>query len=208
MKATNLTPEQIERLRERARREAGPFVNPAISGTFHPHNPEWTAAILGHRPKRRLLWREVYLLYIAAQEEPSPPPPPLETARRLECERQEEERRRAEREAWQREFEDWLRLKRALEAAGTKVTVRHNYTSHRHAQGADHIYLREPLVFGRLHRDAETVLCWTPGRAKDLEYFPVEGEYDDRIPTCKACLKTARSVAKRVTAEREDGGET
>lgn len=208
MKATNLTPEQIEALRERARREAGPFVNPAITSSFRPHNPEWSAEILGEhydRP-RRLLWWEVYLLYIAAQEEPSPPPPPLATARRLEFEKKEEERREAEKEKWRAKWADWESLKKALEEAGTRVTVRHNYTSHRHldgyVQGVDHIYLKEPLNFGRLRRDSDIVLCWTPSRAKDLEYFPVEGEYEDRVPNCKACLKIARSIADRVNAQR------
>jgi hypothetical protein len=203
MRATNLTEEQIEELRERARREAGPFVNPAIIASFAPHNPEWSAEILGEPYAR--LWRQTYLLYIASQAEPTPPPPPLETARRLEYARQEEERRARQREACRQEFEDWLRLKAALEEAGTQVTVRHNYTSHRHvdgyAQGADHIYLRQPLTFGRLSRDEGRVLCWTPSRAKDLDYFPVEGEYEDRIPTCKACLRTARSIADRVAAQ-------
>jgi len=202
-RATNLTPEQIEELRERAHREAGPFTNPAIIGTSVSHNPEWAAEIIGERSNPvGLTWPEVYLLHLAKQAEPDPPPPPLATARRLECERKEKARRQALAEARSREFEEWLHLKAVLEGLGTRVTVRHNYTSHRHldgyTQGADHIWLRDPLSFGRLRRDAKVVLCWTPSRAKDLDHFPVEGEYDDRMPGCKACLKIARSLAGRV----------
>lgn len=208
MRATNLTAEQIQELRERARKEAGPFVNPAIASGFSVHNAEWASEILGeaYGDSRRLLWRDVYLLHLAKQAEPSPPPPPLATARRLEYEQEEAQRRAAEQKRWQEEWVDWERLKAALEEAGTRVTVRHNYTSHRHldgyTQGADHIYLRERLDFGRLHRDAEIVLCWVPSKAKDLEHFPGEGEYDDRVPTCKACLKIARSIAERVEASK------
>ena len=100
MRATNLTPEQIEALRERARREAGPFTNPAITASSVSHNPEWAAGIIGERSSAMgLTWPEVYLLYIAKQAEPDPPPPPLATARRLECEREEEQRRKAAAEA-------------------------------------------------------------------------------------------------------------
>jgi hypothetical protein len=203
MRATNLTDKQIEDLRERARREAGSFVNPAIATGFSSHNSEWAAEIIGERSSGMgLTWPEVYLLHIAKQAEPDPPPPPLATARRRVYEQEERQRREAEVEKYRRQFEEWLHLKGALEKAGTQVTVRHNYTSHRHldgyTQGADHIYLKAPLAFGRLRRDAEAVLCWTPSRAGDLEYFPVEGEYDDRVPTCKACLKLARSIAERI----------
>jgi hypothetical protein len=206
VKATNLTNEQIKELRERARREAGPFVNPAIATGFTSHNPEWAAEILGERNSAMgLTWPEVYLLHIAKQAEPNPPPPPLATARHLAYEQEEQKRWEVERERQRRRFDEWLELKAALHRAGTEVTVRHNYTSHRHldgyTQGGDHIYLLKPLDFGRLHRDAEIVLCWTPSRAKDLDHFPVEGEYDDRVPTCKACLKTARSIANRLPAE-------
>lgn len=204
MKATNLTAEQIEELRERARREAGPFTDPAILASFISHNPEWTAEIIGERSGMgSLTWPEVYLLHIAKLAEPDPPPPPLATARRLAYEQGEKRRRKAEVEARRKEWEEWAGLKAALMEAGTEVTVRHNYTSHRHldgyTQGADHIYLRKSLSFGRLRRDAHAVLCWTPSRAKDLEHFPVEGDYDDRVPTCKACLKIARSIMRRVS---------
>lgn len=204
-RATNLTDEQITELRERAHREAGPFTDPAIIASFASHNPEWAAEIIGERSNpMNLTWPEVYLLYIAKQAEPDPPPPPLATARRLAYQQEEAQRRAAEQEKWRQKWADWERLKAALVAAGTRVTIRHNYTSHRHldgyTQGADHIYLKEPLTFGRLHRDADVVLCWTPSRAKDLDYFPVEGEYDDRVPTCKACIKTACSIAERVAA--------
>lgn len=198
-RATELTAEEITELRQRARREAGPFVDPYLVHRIVIHNPEWASEILG-RPflgADRLPWSDLYLMHLASRAEPGPPPPPRETARRLvrkEEMRQAEEQRLRAREG---EVREWEALAAALPV---QVEVRHNYTSHRHlesyTQGGDHIYLLEELRIGRLHRRANHVLCWTPSRAKDLREFP-EPATDGRVPSCKACLKTARSMAER-----------
>lgn len=207
MRATNLTDEQIGELRERARRESGPFTNPAILASDYSHNGEWAAEIIGERGSPAgLTWPEVYLLHIAKQAEPDPPPPPLAAARLQEYRVKEAARRKIEAETWRQKLEEWDALKAALATLGVEVTVRHNYTSHRHVegyrQGVDHIWLRTSLTFGRLIRKADNVLCYVPSKAKDLDHFPVEGECDDRVPECKICLKTARSIAERLKGGR------
>lgn len=200
-RATNLTPEELEELRARARREAGPFVNPAILGTARAHNPEWATEILG-RPSgaRAATWPELYLLHLARQAEPTPPPPPKETAARAAWAAQEEERRRAAAQERARHVEAWREMEAALLKAGARVEVRHNYTSHRHletyTQGGDHVVLLDPLHVGRLHREAGVSLCHTSSNAHNvavLEPIP-----DSRLPSCRACLRIAESVARRV----------
>lgn len=200
MKATGLTERQITELRERATREAGPFVDPHLVHRIHVHNGEWASAILG-RPfpgTHRLTWPELYLLHLASMEEPNPPSPPREMAARR---RATEELRQAGERRLRLQEEEAREWKVLLSALPVRVDVRHNYTSHRHlghyTQGGDHVYLLEDLSFGRLRRSAGRVLCWTPSRAKDLREFP-ETATDGRTPSCKACLKTARSIAAHV----------
>lgn len=194
-RATRLTNERITELREQARREAGPFVDPCLVPRIKAHNPEWASEILGHEflGEERLSWSKLYLIHLACQAEPDPPPPPRATARRgeIEAERQyllaEEQRRYA------RQLDRWQRAVRKLADRGVRAEVRHNYTSTRHeewyVQGKDHVYLLDDLEVGRLTRGRGRVLCWTPSRARDLREFP-EPAGDSRLPTCKACLKT------------------
>lgn len=196
-RATALTPEELAELRARAAREAGRFVDPAIL-TTRAHSPEWATEILG-RPSgaRRATWPELYLLHLATLAEPTPPPPSKETAA---CEAQEEERRRAVAEERARQDATWRELEAALLKAGARVEVRHNYTSHRHLetyrQGGDHVVLLDPLHVGRLHREAGMSLCQTPSNAHNVAVL--EAIPDGRLPSCRACLQIARSVARRM----------
>lgn len=200
-RATNLTPAELDDLRERARREAGPFANPAIAATTRAHNPEWARAVLGG--PRSGAWWELYLIHLALQAEPSPPPPPLETAARAARERQEEAARRAAAEERAREEAAWRELVAVLRQADVRIEVRHNYTSHRHyehyTQGADHVYLLDPLHVGRLHRDAGVALCHTPSNAHNLQVLDPMG--DGRLPTCRACLRHLVSSARRLAPD-------
>ncbi|MEU5834501.1 hypothetical protein ABZ820_12625 [Streptomyces diacarni] len=195
--ATNLPPEQLAELRDRARQEAGPFTDPCVMAMRVRHSGEWASAILG-RPydgERSLTWPERYLLHIAAQAEPCPPPPPQATAAAavMRAELDVAARRREEEHA--RAVAEWDQIREHLPVP---AEVRHNYTSHRHlghySRGADHIYLLEGITAGRLHRSARHVLCWTPSRARDLREFP-EPATDGRPPSCRACLRTARRLA-------------
>ena len=82
---TALAPGVLTEMRDRADREAGPFVDPRILHQIRavaPH-PEWAAAILGHPflGVRAAPWRDLYLLYLATQAEPNPPAPPSVAAR-------------------------------------------------------------------------------------------------------------------------------
>ncbi|MFB7763615.1 hypothetical protein [Streptomyces xiamenensis] len=71
---TRLTDAELLVLRERARREAGPFVDPAIVHRAGPtwHSRQWAEAVLGY-PFEELNWPAMYLLHIAMQAEPVPP---------------------------------------------------------------------------------------------------------------------------------------
>lgn len=203
-RATALTLAELDQLRARAEREAGPFVDPALQRRHRVHNAEWAGEILGHPygGPYVITWPELYLLDLAVQEEPAPPPPPLATAARAARELEESTvRRAAAEEAAHREGE-WRELVAAFRQAGVRVEVRHNYTSHRHlefyTQGGDHVYLLDLLQVGRLHREAGTALCHTPSNAHNLEYL--EPTTDGRLPSCRTCLLRMRSAAHRLAA--------
>lgn len=203
-RATNLTPAELEELRARARREAGPFVDPDVQRRFRVHNGEWAAEVLA-RPyggPHALTWPELYLLHLAVQAELTPPPPPRATAARVARELEEAAARRAAAEEAAHQEEEWRELVAALQAAGVRVEVRHNYTSHRHlefyTQGGDHVYLLDPLEVGRLRRAAGVALCHTPSNARNLEYL--EPTSDGRLPSCRTCLRHMRSAVRRLAA--------
>lgn len=105
--------------------------------------------------------------------------------------------------AHQREADAWDALRAALPVP---VSVWHNWTARHYdgwIQGADHAVVLEDLHAGRLHRQAKDPLCWTPSRAHQLRHVTPNGTDDERrIPDCKACLRTARQLAK---AEEEAG---
>lgn len=58
------------------------------------------------------------------------------------------------------------------------------------------MFLLSPLHLGRLHRDAGVSLCHTPSNAHNVEIL--ESIPDGRLPSCRACLRIAQSVARRV----------
>jgi hypothetical protein len=202
--ATALTPAELDELRARAAREAGPFVDPRVQAVFRVHNAEWAGEILGHPygGPYVITWPELYLLHLAVQAEPTPPPPPLATAAREARELEAAAARRAAAERAAHREREWRELVDALRQAGVRVEVRHNYTSHRHlefyTQGADHVYLLDPLQVGQLHRDAGVALCHTPSNARNLAYL--EPTTDGRLPSCRTCLRHMRSAARRLAS--------
>lgn len=194
-RATRLTPERIAELRERADREAGLFVNPILVEKTPIHNEEWAGAILGfeYRASHRILWRDRYLLHLAALAEPDPPPPPQETARRLAFEAEHRRAVAAEEALHRKRLARWERAVEALRTLGVRAEIRHSYTSVHHYDwyrpGKEHVYLLDDLAVGRLERPKDHPLCWTPKRAKRLGQFPADRPHGD-LPTCKACLTT------------------
>jgi hypothetical protein len=205
--ATNLTPEQLDHLRVSAYAERSPFIDPAAFRAVREAQfySEWATAILGHPYKG---WNhvepwEITLLALALKAEPDRPVPAAEVAR--------QEQRRVEREAinlaaakaYQAELDVWHALRDRLPIS---VTVGHNWTLGHYdgyVTGREHIVAQEDLAIGRLHRKAKQVFCETPSktasgtRNKDpLRGVDRHNDGEDRIPTCKPCLRIAERIAK------------
>ncbi|MER5354672.1 hypothetical protein ABT093_30615 [Kitasatospora sp. NPDC002551] len=191
---TLLTDEEITELRDRARREAGPFVNPAfVHAPRHFHNRDWAAAITGSREFSIGHWPTLYLLHIAMQTEPEPPVTRSQLAERAAAEERTRaaeamrvlreqhtaERHRTEAEAWAA----------AVRGCLVKVTVRENL--HARVRGGARERLRHVVpvseaVSGRSRRHlAGRALCETPGRARPL---PLADEPAGEPATCGRCL--------------------
>lgn len=224
-RATRLTTEQITELRQRARREVGPsgrtgpFVDQRlmrhIESWWNYELCEWASEITGRTVTglRHLSWETWVLLNLAHDAEPSPPPPPKLTAQREQQRLVDEERARREQAAWQEKWDEWQRIHAAFANLGVPVSVAHNYASSRHyefyEQGADHILVWGDMSVGRLHRKARESLCETPSKRNSLLFDNDElerkhqeegwpsGEKERAVPTCKACLETARRVLKK-----------
>lgn len=79
MNATALTSEQLTELRERARREAGQFIDPRIMREHQDHGghcTDWATAVAGQPTGLRgWSWEQIYLLHLAHEAEPNPPAP-------------------------------------------------------------------------------------------------------------------------------------
>jgi hypothetical protein len=116
-------------------------------------------------------------------------------AQRAEWDRQARERLEVERAAAQAERDQWQALRARLPVP---VTVGHNWTARHldpYVQGADHIVVQADLTVGRFRRDARSPLCWTPSRSHELRHVELSDDGEDRIPTCKACLRHAERLA-------------
>ncbi|MFJ1757372.1 hypothetical protein [Kitasatospora sp. NPDC088134] len=198
---TRLSPEEISALRDRARREAGTFVDPkVVHAPRHFHNRDWAAAVVG-RPDFDVYghWPTMYLLYIAMQAEPEPPVTRAQLAERAEAEarvRSAEEmrvlnqqraagRRRAEVQAWAD----------AVRGCLVKVVVRENRYGRVRGGARERLRHAVPVseaVSGRRRRHlAGRTLCETPGRAKPLRL--ANGLADGPV-TCQRCLAYAAQI--------------
>ena len=205
--ATNLTAEQLEQLRAEAYAQRSPFIDPAAwrAVTETHFYPEWATAILGHPyqgPNRIERW-ELSLLALALAAEPDRPIPAAVAAAHLAWD--EMAKKRAAEDAAKRQVERdaWHALRDRLPVP---VTVGHNWTMGHydgHVAGKDHIVVQADLHVGRLHRPAKEVLCATPSkktsgsRNKDpLRGVDRDDDGEDRIPTCKQCLRISERIAK------------
>ncbi|MGV9267396.1 hypothetical protein ACWDRR_22345 [Kitasatospora sp. NPDC003701] len=191
---TRLTDEQITELRDRARREAGPFVNPAlVHATRYFHNRDWAAAVTGTADFSIGHWPTLYLLHIAMQAEPEPPVTRAQLAdhaaaeervRTAETMRVLREQRTAERH--RAEADEWAV---AVRGCLVKVVVREN--RHGRVRGGARERLRHVVPIseaasgrGRRHL-AGRALCETPNRARPLQLVD---EPVDEPATCRRCL--------------------
>jgi hypothetical protein len=209
--ATTLTGDQLDRLRRQAHR-SGRLVDPAalaaVNGAaFHR---EWAEAVLGHAYTgvRSVEPWEITLLADALAAEPDRPVPAA-VAERREAHRREQEaaasRRAAEHAA---ELAAWHELRDRLPVP---VVVGHNFTlvhTGAYESGRDHIVAQADLKVGRLVRPARNALCEPPGSAASrrrassngTDRDPLRGlvrddDGEDRVPTCRACLRTAERIA-------------
>uniref|UniRef100_UPI003F493710 hypothetical protein n=1 Tax=Nonomuraea sp. CA-251285 TaxID=3240002 RepID=UPI003F493710 len=208
--ATNLTPEQIVILHAEAYAQRSPFIDPiALRAVMGAHfHTEWAAAILGHPyPGWNHIedW-EIVLLALALKAEPVRPVPAAVAERQENARRELEEAERACSARYRAEHDAWHALRARLPIP---VTVGHNATighwESGHVTGKDHIVAQADLNLGRLHRTARQVLCETPAKKTSGTRWPVKNplrgvdrddDGQDRIPTCKPCLRIAERIAR------------
>jgi hypothetical protein len=210
--ATLLTSEEIEKVRERAAREAGRFVDPLrlyrVQGWWRHDLGEWAAAITGREHPvgllRDLRWDELVLIDLAHELEPTPPPPPALTAQRAAAEAEREQRERAREARRQAALDEWDALREALPVPASIAFnfSRHTYELHQH--GTDHIVVWADLQVGRLRRRAGQALCATPSRSRGLHLDNAELERERqetgrerKHPGCKTCIATAKRITAR-----------
>jgi hypothetical protein len=195
--ASVLEGDSLDQLRQDARREAGPFVDPRLLAraerAIGQAPQDWLFRVLGHPilSRRQITWSEAVLI-LRASEVDADHLAALREERRAVA-KVEADRRAAEAaEEQQRQRADWLSLANRLPVP---VTVWHNWTARHldgYQQGADHIVVLGDLAVGRLQRPARHPLCWTPSRDHELRHvFHNSEEQFERLPNCKACLKTA-----------------
>ncbi|GAA2964913.1 hypothetical protein ACFPN0_32500 [Kitasatospora cinereorecta] len=203
---TRLSDTEIAALRERARREAGPFVDPKVVYAPRPfHNREWAAAIVGDTAFSLGDWPTMYLLAIAMDAEPEPPVTRAqlaaqvaieERARSAEANRALREQRTAERH--RAEAAAWVA---AVRTCLVKVVVRENRYGRVRGGARERLRHVVPLgeVFsGRRRRHlAGRALCETPGRAKPLA---LDEDPIDAPATCQRCLAYVSQIRMAAAA--------
>jgi hypothetical protein len=155
---------------------------------------DWRLSVLADdRSKGEL---RMHVLLLAAGQDIDPPMPVW-----LAEQRAQEEAARRDRE------EKAAGRVRALDAAWDsiwkalpqQIGVAYNYSGGMHYEsyqsGAVHIILTEPLTIGRAQRVKGWAMCTTPSSVRH-QYFADGGDPPtERRATCKACLRTAATVA-------------
>ena len=199
--------DEVERMREIARKRSGGFVNPAhLSPAEHLTRtaaPSWLVSVLGKLPDRGIRYLsgvEIELLMLAASAYPPAPDPRIEE-RIAAAVQQAEERRIKTAADHAAAASAWAQLRSQLPV---QVYVGHNWSlGHYELQttGKEHIVVHEDLVAGRLHRAAGQSLCETPSTAYGLRALDRGLHEDDRdereLPTCMRCLEIAARIASK-----------
>lgn len=199
---TRMSSVQIDALRARAHSESG-LVDPRLLRTYSQRVDaaprRWAHAILGrpYRGTRVDSWTAFLTLAHALDVEPEPPVDPIRTALVEQHHQQQEQQRVAEQQQHERAVAAWAALRVKLPVP---VRVLYNYSGGLHLEsyssGADHIVLDADLHAGRIARAVNTALCSTPSALR-RQVFAHETRFPDddvRLPTCRACLRTAARV--------------
>lgn len=210
--ATTLTADQLAEMRAKARQTGGIIDPRALHRVGHTSfHAEWATAVLGRDfPGVRWLhpW-EITLIDMALDAEPDRPVPAAVRERQERARRELEDAERARHAAYLARLDAWHALRDRLPV---RVSVGHNWTlghwESGQVAGRDHIVTQEGLHVGRLHRTAKQVLCETPAkkvsgrRNKDpLRGVDRDDDGEDRIPTCKPCLRVAERIARPTSEE-------
>ncbi len=185
----------LRALAEESVRRDGDFVDPVKLRMRESsrRDRDWAISVVGDG-RRGLV--ELHMLLLAEGQDINPPLPGwLAEARAAAA-----EKNRAEEQAWQdrlRALEDAWRA--IYEKLGFAVGVAYNYSGPHHYEtytsGAVHILTWVDLNRGRLVRPVGAPLCWTPSRAGHLEFADRGDPADRRVPTCKACIRSAAKLA-------------
>lgn len=199
---TRLRADEITALRERARRDGG-LVDPRLlrshSQRMEAAPRRWAHAILGrpYRGTRVDTWTAFLTLAYALDVEPEPPVDPIRTALAEQHHQQQQQQRIEQQQQQEQAAAAWAALRAKLPVP---VRVLYNYSGGLHLEsyssGADHIVLDADLHAGRITRAANTALCSTPSALR-RQVFAHETRFandDTRLPTCRACLRTAVRV--------------
>ncbi len=200
-------PEYAE-LRAEADRRASWCVDPAdinfrIPDLVAARGYDWAYAVLG-RPyggPQSLYGSDIELLKLAGERDLDPSLPQHVVEARAAAEAHSIAGQEAAAARRRLLDEEWQAIVAALAARQNPVLVKvaHNYTSGRHCesgyvQGGDHIVFETRLLAsaGRLRREPGQSACYQPSRARNVEVL-VEVD-DDRLPTCKSCIRTVARV--------------
>lgn len=203
LSGTALTDEALSDLWADAMAAASPFANPALlieaRSVMHLADDAWLTRIIG-RPVTAHQWPHLTNVEldvaVRAVKADRSHLNALTEAKLAEYRRAEEDRRRAAAAAAQAERDAWQALRVRLPVP---VTVGHNWTARHldpYVQGADHIVVQADLTTGRFRRKARSPLCWAPSRSHELRHVELRDDGEDRIPTCKACLRHAERLAE------------
>jgi hypothetical protein len=206
----------LAHLRAQTAKAASPFIDPRLlrdATTLLPGaGQDWLCRVIGHPvPSIAALTNQELSLAVQAARVDAVHLQSLAAQRRAAAAQEQQHARAAAAEARLAQAGEWHRLRARLPVP---VAVQHNWTA-RHVegyeQGADHIVVLQDLAAGRLHRRTGQPLCWTPSRGHQLRH--VSGNVGDgqRLPTCRACLHHAETLASSTAgkaASRLTGGMT
>lgn len=181
----------LEMAQESVRRD-GSFIDPVKMRMVQqlPRRSDWATAVLGGNYSNNLLG--MHMLLLAHGQDIDPPLPAWLAELR---EKQAEARRRQEAEAaalLAKQYGVWELLWRRMPVL---VSVAYNYSGPRHTEtytsGAVHVLLLSDLTFGKMRRVKGWALCTTESAVRHQLFAGYGDHPSTRLPSCKACIRTA-----------------